>query len=297
VAVGNGGGLTIENTGSALLHSSHSNFHLKNILHCPQAATNLLSIQKFCQDNACYFLLTSSHFFVNDLQTHAILLAGRSENGLYPLWLKNASSKFRPLFTALLGLRTSLSVWHYRLGHSSFNNVSRVIKAHGLRTSNENSNKEIFCDSCQLGKSKRLPFSPSTRISSHLLELIHTDLWTSPISSISGCKYYIIFVDDFTHYTWFYPLHAKSEAYESFLKFKTLVETQLGCKIKQLQSDGGGNSPLLGFNIIYLKMAYSIGNHVPIPLSKMGWLRGSFDISLKQALHSLLIQVSLTSIG
>lgn len=110
MAVGNGVGLAIENIGSALLHSFHSNFHLKNILHCPQAATNLLSIQKFYQDNACYFLLTSSHFFVKDLRTYAILLAGRSENRLYLLRLKNASSKFRPLFTALLGLRTSLSV-------------------------------------------------------------------------------------------------------------------------------------------------------------------------------------------
>jgi hypothetical protein len=49
VAVGNGGGLAIENTGSAILHSPHSDFHLKKILHCPHAAAKLLSIQKFCQ--------------------------------------------------------------------------------------------------------------------------------------------------------------------------------------------------------------------------------------------------------
>jgi hypothetical protein len=240
VAVGNGGGLAIENTGSAILHSPHSNFHLNNILHCPQAATKLLSIQKFCQDNACYFLLTSTHFFVKDLRTHAILLAGRSENGMYPLRFKSASSKTFPLFTAFLGLRASLPVWHYRLGHSSFNNVSHVIKAHKLPTSNKNFNKDELCDSCQLGKSKRLPFSASNRVSTTPLELVHSDLWTSPVPSISGCKYYIIFVDDFSRYTWLYPLHNKSEAYDTFLKFKTLVETQLSCKIKQLQSDGGG---------------------------------------------------------
>jgi hypothetical protein len=247
VAVGNGGGLAIENTGSTILHSPNSDFHLKNILHCPHAATKLLSIQKFCQDNDCYFLLTSTHFFVKDLQTHAILLAGRSENGLYPLRFKSAPSKSKPLFTALLGLRTSLPVWHYRLGHSSFNNVSSVIKAHNLPISNENLNKSEFCDSCQLGKSKRLPFSASTRISMTPLELVHTDLWTSPIPSISGCRYYIIFVDDFSRYTWLYPLHNKSEAYDSFLKFQTLVETQFSCKIKQLQSDGGGEFTSLRF--------------------------------------------------
>jgi hypothetical protein len=44
VAVGNGAGLAIENSGSSILISSNSKFHLKNVLYCPQATTNLLSI-------------------------------------------------------------------------------------------------------------------------------------------------------------------------------------------------------------------------------------------------------------
>jgi hypothetical protein len=138
VAVGDGGGLEIENTGSAILTSFNSRFHLTHILHCPKAATNLLSIQKLCKDNDCYFILTDSHFFVKELNTHRLLLEGRSENGLYPL-------RSRLLF---VGLRTTLSVWHYRLGHSSFLNVNRVLKAHDLPVSNDDSNKNPFCDSC-----------------------------------------------------------------------------------------------------------------------------------------------------
>lgn len=247
VAVGDGGGLEIENTGSTILTSSNSHFHLKHILHCPKAATNLLSTQKFCEDNDCYFILTDSHFFVKELKTHRLLLEGKSENGLYPLRFKGALSKSKPIFTALIGLRTTLSVWHYRLGHSSFLNVNRVLKAHDLPISNDDSNKNPFCDSCQLGKSKRLPFSASNRLSTNPLALIHTDVWTSPIPSISGCKYHIIFVDDFTRYTWLYPLHNKSDAYEIFVKFKTLVETQFCHKIQSLQSDGGGEFTSIRF--------------------------------------------------
>jgi len=35
------------------------------------------------------------------------------------------------------------------------------------------------------------------------LELIHFDL-CGPISpqSLSGCRYYILYIDDFSHYTW-----------------------------------------------------------------------------------------------
>jgi hypothetical protein len=67
VAVGNRARHTIENTGSSTLYSPLSKFHLKQILHCPNASTNLLSIQRLCQDNSCYFILTSYYFFVKDL--------------------------------------------------------------------------------------------------------------------------------------------------------------------------------------------------------------------------------------
>jgi len=36
---------------------------------------------------------------------------------------------------------------------------------------------------------------------------------------------------------WLYLMHAKSQALDIFLKFKLLVENQLGHKIKNIQSD------------------------------------------------------------
>jgi hypothetical protein len=106
--------------------------------------------------------------------------------------------------------------------------------------SGSNSNKISLCDSCPLGKSKRLPFFASHRQTQSPLSLIHTPIWTSPITSISGYKYYVVFVDDYLRYTWLYPLKTKSEVYECFVKFKLLVEKQFSSSIKQLQSDGGG---------------------------------------------------------
>ncbi|KAL8138282.1 hypothetical protein V2J09_004283, partial [Rumex salicifolius] len=37
-------------------------------------------------------------------------------------------------------------------------------------------------------------------ITSAPFELIHCDLWTSPVLSISGFKYYLVIIDDFSHY-------------------------------------------------------------------------------------------------
>jgi hypothetical protein len=123
VAVGNGTGLTIESTGSSLIHTHTSSFELNNILHCPQASANLLSIQKFYLDNSCNFILTSSHYFVKDLRTHATLLEGKSENGLYPLRFGGTLPKGTKTFTALLGIRTTSLMWHFRLGHPSLDIV------------------------------------------------------------------------------------------------------------------------------------------------------------------------------
>jgi hypothetical protein len=88
VTVGNGGGLQIANTGSSLITTSNNHFCLNNILYFSHASSNLLSIQKFCKDNHCYFILTATCLLIKDMLTKQILLQGPSEAGLYPIYLK-----------------------------------------------------------------------------------------------------------------------------------------------------------------------------------------------------------------
>lgn len=57
---------------------------------------------------------------------------------------------------------------------------------------------------------------------------------------MDGYKYYISFVDDFTRYSWIFSLTFKSEAFDTFKRFKVLVEKQFSLPIKALQSDMGG---------------------------------------------------------
>jgi hypothetical protein len=44
-----------------------------------------------------------------------------------------------------------------------------------------------ICEPCQLGKSKQLHFQPSSCVSSHPLEFIHSDLWSCSTKSLDGC--------------------------------------------------------------------------------------------------------------
>lgn len=57
--------------------------------------------------------------------------------------------------------------------------------------------------------------------------------------SIDGYKYYVIFVDYFTKYTWCYPLKKKSDAKEVFQRFKIIVEKHFDNSIKTFYCDNG----------------------------------------------------------
>ena len=86
-----------------------------------------------------------------------------------------------------------------------------------------------------------MPFSHSINRVSKTLELIYKDVWgPSPICSINRFKYYVSFLDAFTHYTWLFPIYRKSDVYATFKQFQLHVERLFDCKIKIIQSDWGG---------------------------------------------------------
>jgi hypothetical protein len=90
VGIGNGAGLLITNTSSSLIqshNSTHSKLLLSHVLHYPSASANLLSINKFCKDNKCWFALIDVDFIVKENMTGTVLLHRPRENGLYPIWL------------------------------------------------------------------------------------------------------------------------------------------------------------------------------------------------------------------
>jgi transposase InsO family protein len=184
--------------------------------------------------------------------TKEILLQGPSEAGLYPIYLKQlqsnrvkskaaflSSTAFLSRFSAFLGVTTPLDVWHSRLGHPAESVINRLLQQSLLPYTGSVKHTQL-CDSCQVSKSKKLPFLSSDRVSTHPLDLIHSDVWTSPVVSIGGCKFYVVFIDDYSRFSWMFPLRQKSEVLICFTKFKNLVENFFSCKIKQIQIDNEG---------------------------------------------------------
>lgn len=115
-------------------------------------------------------------------------------------------------------------IWHYRYDHLSWKGEILVKKemVKGLPELQEIEGK--FKDFL-LGKQYREanPKKSQWR-ASEKLELIHFDI-CGPIkpSSNAGSRYFLTFADNFSRKTWTYILKEKSQAFELFNVFKSLV--------------------------------------------------------------------------
>ena len=105
---------------------------------------------------------------------------------------------------------------------------------------------QYVCDACSLAKSHKLPFSQSTYKSTHPLALIHSNVWElAPITSHFGYSYYVIFVDDYSKYTWLFPMKKKSDVFSIFCDFHFKAEFQFSTKLQALQLEWGGECQAL----------------------------------------------------
>jgi len=80
-----------------------------------------------------------------------------------------------------------------------------------------------------------LSLGPTGHKTSAPLELIFSDVWgLAPLFSSDGFHYFVIFVDAYTKYIWYYPLVAKFDVYYIFHQFQILVECQFSLKVKSV---------------------------------------------------------------
>ena len=182
-----------------------------------------------------FFEFYPTHCTVKNQVTKEILLQGILKEGNYVF-----STLQRSLPPTIQHTTTGsssivpLDVWHARMGHVALNTVKRALYAFNIGVKMNS----FFCDSCVIAKIHQLPYHVSNTQYMKPLEMIFIDIWGPAHEySIDGHQYYISFVDACSKFTWLYLMHAKSQALDIFLKFKLLVENQLGHKIKNIQSD------------------------------------------------------------
>lgn len=241
--------MKIAHIGSASCISSTSctSFSLHDLLHVPNITKNLLSVSKFARDNNVFFEFHPHSCYVKHQVTKQILLQGTLKDDLY-IFPDLRSTVFSANYTSFKSAKPPLHLWHNRLGHCSFSVIKTILKHCDISCNA----KPIFCDACVKGKAHQLPFSLSTTVYHHPLELIYIDIWgPSAVCANNGASYYISFLDAYSKYTWIYLLHTKSQALAAFERFKLFSENQTGFKIKTIQTDNA--KEFVVFNTFLLK--------------------------------------------
>ncbi|XP_021744871.1 uncharacterized protein LOC110710840 [Chenopodium quinoa] len=192
IIVGSGHTIPIRGCGHTTLPSPNPPLSLNNVLHAPKLIKNLISVRKFTKDNCVSVEFDPYGFSVKDYRTGSPIMRCDSQGDLYPI--TSIFSKTSPsTFIALAS-----SICHDRLGHPGSSILKTLSNNKHIECTHSSSSS--VCRSCVLGKHVKLPFLSSNSITSMPFDIVHSDLWTSPVLSSSGHRYYMLVLDDYSKF-------------------------------------------------------------------------------------------------
>ncbi|RVW47434.1 Retrovirus-related Pol polyprotein from transposon TNT 1-94 [Vitis vinifera] len=238
VVTTNNSKLPIAHIGNTVVSSQYNtnDVLLQNVYHVPGMKKNLLSVAQ---------LTSSGHFVLfgpqdvkvyHDLEImEELVIKGRRLELVYVMSAETAYvDKTRKNETA--------DLWHMRLSHVSYSKLIVMMKKSMLKGLPQlEVRKDTICARCQYGKAHRLSYEELKWKAKGSLELIHSDVF-GPVkqASLSGMKYMVTFIDDFSRYMWVYFMKEKSETFSKFKEFKKMTEAEVDKRIRCLRTDNGG---------------------------------------------------------
>jgi hypothetical protein len=220
--------MTVSHVGSI----STPNLSVFDVFCVPKLHLNLLSVGQITKLGLNLFF-SSRGCLVQDSRTGQIVGTASKVGWLFELTSLHfpSSSVSAPVIAA----SASIELWHSCLGHVSLPRIQTLV-SRGLLGSVFSS--PFDCMPCQLGKQPALPFNNSESIASATFDLIYSDVWGPfPVPTVGGSRYFVIFVDDFSRYTWIYLMKNRSEVLTIYRDFAKMVQTQYSKAIKVFRSD------------------------------------------------------------
>lgn len=210
---------------------------LNNVLYIPSLTSNLLSVNAIT-NNGGIVTFTKNEVFVKH-KGQLVLERKKTARGLYEINLKKNINEMSHLTTET---DKQIKNWHKKLGHPSIGTMKKLLEiSEGMNFTNKDFDQlDKICETCQKAKQTRLPFKETRRRAQRPLEIIHTDL-CGPIhpETWDGKKYFISFLDDYTHLVNIYLLKNKNEAEEVIKEYTEKVEAYWNMKIAKIRCDNG----------------------------------------------------------
>jgi len=106
-------------------------------------------------------------------------------------------------------------------------------------------------------------------------------------------KYYLVILDDCSHFLWTFPLRLKSETFNALANFFSYVKTQFGRTIRSIQCDNGREFDNSTTRAFFLTNGVLFRMSCPYTSSQNGKAERMIR-STNNIIRSLLFQASLT---
>ncbi|TYK26874.1 Beta-galactosidase [Cucumis melo var. makuwa] len=200
-------------------------FALQNVLHVPKLSYNLLSISKITRKLHCKVIFLPELVYYQDMSSGRTIGTARHSRGLYILDDDTSCSSLSTISSLSSYFSTSeqdCMLWHFPHLFSKLDVSS------------------LSCDVCIQAKQHRVSFPSQSYKPTQPFILIHSDVWgPSKVTTPSGKRWFVTFIDDHTRLTWVYLITDKSEVPSIFQNFYHTIKTQFHTKIAILQSDSG----------------------------------------------------------
>ncbi|SCZ99830.1 BZ3500_MvSof-1268-A1-R1_C101g00557 [Microbotryum saponariae] len=221
-------GINAIGTGNiAFIAASGHPITLTGVLHTPGLFVNLLSVSRLCDTDDVRVAFTKHGIHI-DKDGNDIAEGARLDEGLYLLDADHSKCQHLALLSRSQSSVPLLTL-HRCLGHLAPSSIQKMVAAgllEGLRAGYSDEEVEKFvCNACLSAKGHRLPFPDSDSHSSERLGLVHSDVLSFPERSLTGKRYLVTFLDDYSRKLWAYAIGHKSET---------------GATLKVLRTDNGG---------------------------------------------------------
>lgn len=216
---------------------------LEDVLFCPEVPYNLLSVSKMQRAGlTVIFDQQGAHISKNN----KTIMQGMLQNNLITVDFITSVKKSQPVSQVCNSDKNNYKLWHERFGHISKDKFLEI-KRNKMTVDTEQIDTVVpndeLCEACINGKQSRLPFNQAkdkTYIKRPLF-IVHSDV-CGPITppTIDNKNYFVLFVDQYTHYCVVYLITYKSDVFSAFKDFVAKSEAKFNLKLVNLYSDNGG---------------------------------------------------------
>lgn len=201
--------------------------HLKNVLYAPTATVPLVSVNALRDDGYQTIYPEPAGGGIVQAGIYDCRKGRKSLENAIPL-VRSGSLVYVQIFPQLQLTRPMRKdnlwvTWSKRLGFCSMDSLRRMTKAcHGLEALKDAAfPRNLVSREARMGKMTTLDAPKSVVLrASQPMEKVHMDL-KGPVStpSFHGHKYVLIFVDDFSQYSWVFFTRSKAEVFDQIKLF------------------------------------------------------------------------------